>query len=48
MEEILDLELEDVEEPEWKKHALEIGRNFCMVYGALAVFRDVARFICRK
>ena len=48
MEEILDPELEDVEDPEWKEHVLEIGRNFCMVYGALAVFRDVARFICRK
>ena len=48
MEEILDPELEDVEEPEWKEHALEIGRNFCIVYGALALVRDVARFVCKK
>ena len=48
MEEILDPELEDVEDPEWKEHALEIGRNFCIVYGAIALVRDVARFVCRK
>ena len=48
MEEILDPELEDVEDLEWKRHALEIGRNFCMVYGAIALVRDVARFVCRK
>ena len=48
MEEILDPELEDVEDPEWKRHALEIGRHFCMVYGAIALVRDVARFVCRK
>ena len=48
MEEILDPELEDVEDPEWKEQALEIGKNFCIVYGALALIRDVARFVCKK
>ena len=48
MEQYLDPELEDVEDPEWKEHALEIGRNFCIVYGALSIFRDIARFVCRK
>ena len=39
----------DVEnEFDWRSRAMEIGRNFCMVYGALALIRDVARFVCRK
>ena len=48
MEEILDPELEDVEDPEWKEQALEIGRDFFIVYGVLSIFRDIARFVCRK
>ena len=48
MEEILDPELEDVEEPEWKEHALEIGRNFFIVYGVLSLIRNVVKFMCRK
>ena len=48
MEEILDPELEDVEDFVWREQAIEIGRNFFIVYGALALVRDIARFVCRK
>ena len=48
MDENLDSEFEDMEDPEWKEYALEIGTNFCMVYGAIALVRDVASFVCRK
>jgi len=48
MEEILDPELEDFEDTEWKEHALEIGKNFFIVYGVLSIFRDITRYVCRK
>ena len=37
-----------IENQLWKEQAIEIGKNFCTVYGALALVRDVARFVCRK
>ena len=48
MEENVDQEIYDAENLIWKEQVLVIGRNFCIVYGALALIRDVIRFVCRK
>jgi len=48
MNENLDPEIDDLEESEWKKQALEIGRNFFSIFGVIALIRDVVRFVCRK
>ena len=48
MEENLDQEIFDAENQLWKERVLVIGRNFCIVYGALALIRDIIRFVCRK
>ena len=48
MNENLDPEIDDLDEPEWKEQAVEIGRNFFSIFGAIALIRDVVRFVCRK
>ena len=48
MNENLDPEIDDLEESEWKDHAVEIGRNFFSIFGVIALIRDVVRFVCRK
>lgn len=48
MNENLDPEIDDIEEPEWREHALAIGKNFFSIFGVIALFRDVVRFVCRK
>ena len=48
MEENMDPEIDDFEEPDWKEHALEISRNFFSIFGVIALIRDVVKFVCRK
>ena len=48
MNENMDPEIDDFEELEWKEHALEIGKNFFIVYGVLSLIRNVVKFVCRK
>ena len=48
MEENLDQEIYDAENLIWKEQVLVIGRNFCIVYGAIALIRDVIKFVCRR
>ena len=48
MEENLDQEIYDAENLIWKEQVLVIGKNFCIIYGALALVRDVIRFVCRR
>ena len=43
-----ELELPEVEDNAWRERAIDIGRDFCIVYGAIALIRDVARFMCNK
>ena len=33
---------------DWKSDSIEIARDFFIVYGALALVRDVLKFVCRK
>ena len=33
---------------DWKSDSIEIARDFCIIYGALALVRDVLKFVCRK
>ena len=37
-----------IENQLWKEQVLLIGRNFFLIYGALALVRDVLKFVCRK
>jgi len=48
MEENVDQEIYDAENLIWKEQVLVVGRNFCIVYGALALVRDMTRFICGR
>ena len=48
MEENVDQEIFDIENQLWKEQILVIGRNFFLIYGALALVRDVVKFVCRK
>ena len=43
-----ELELPEVEDLAWRETAVDIGRDICIVYGAIALIRDVARFMCNK
>ena len=43
-----ELESPEVEDTAWRENAVDIGRDFCIVYGAIALIRDVARFMCNK
>ena len=43
-----DLKLPEVEEVAWRETAIEVGRDFFIVYGTIALIRDVARFMCNK
>ena len=43
-----DLELPEVEDTAWRENAVEIGKDFFIVYGTIALIRDVARFMCNK
>ena len=33
---------------DWRNDSIEIARDFFIVYGALALIRDVIRFACRR
>ena len=33
---------------DWRNDSIEIARDFCIVYGAIALVRDVIRFVCRR
>ena len=48
MEENVDQEIYDAENQIWKEQVLVIGRNFFLIYGALALVRDVLKFVCRR
>ena len=37
-----------IENQLWKEQVLVIGKNFCIIYGALALIRDVVKFVCRR
>ena len=43
-----ELQLPEVEETAWRETAVDVGRDFCIVYGTIALIRDVARFMCNK
>ena len=43
-----DLELPEVEDLVWRDNAADIARDFFIVYGTIALIRDVARFMCNK
>ena len=33
---------------DWRNDSIEIARDFLIVYGALAIMRDIIRFACRR
>ena len=33
---------------DWRNDSIEIARSFFIVYGAIALVRDVIRFVCRR
>ncbi len=37
-----------IENQLWKEQALEIGRNFFIIYGAFALLRDSIKFVCNR
>ena len=43
-----EMELPEVEDTEWRENAVDIAKNFFIVYGTIALIRDVARFMCNK
>ena len=48
IEHIEDIELPEVDEVAWRDNAVDIAKDFFIVYGAIALIRDVARFMCNK
>ena len=43
-----DLKLPEVEDDAWRENAVDVAKDFFFVYGAIALIRDVARFMCNK
>ena len=43
-----DLELPEVEDLAWRDNAVDIAKDFFIVYGTIALIRDIARFMCNK
>ena len=48
MEENLDQEIYDAENQIWKEQVLVIGKNFFIIYGGLALIRDIIKIVCKR
>ena len=43
-----EFDLPEVDDIAWRDNAVDIAKDFFIVYGTIALIRDVARFMCNK